>query len=149
MLQFEDENRLNSLAREFRAAFHRRLAHLQPREEFTDCLVVTIPAVNPETGDIVAWLDVDEVTVGIGEHFHCHFETDLDEDVAPDERARVTAERAVDFITKFMTDSIVLRVHRDGSRVVSAGTFLVETPHPPPGAQERDYVWSGPKTRGG
>ena len=147
MLQLEDEARLDPLAREFRAAFRRQLADKDSYEEFTDRLVVTIPALHPETGSIIVWLDGDEVTVGIGEHFHCHFETYLDETVAPDERNRVAAERAVEFIANFMSDSIVLRVQREGDRVASAGTFSVEAPHAPPGAREIDYLWSGPRLR--
>jgi hypothetical protein len=144
---FEDEARLNPLAREFRAAFRRQLAHKASAEEFTDRLVVTIPALHPETGNIVVWLDDDEVTVGIGEHFHCHFETYVDDTVAPDDRNRVAAERAVEFIGNFMSDSIVLRVEREGGRVASAGTFSGAAPHAPPGPHEIDYLWSGPRLR--
>jgi hypothetical protein len=149
MLQFEDEVRLDPLAREFRAAFQRRLADLQVREEFSDRLVVTIPALHPETGNIVVWLDGDEVTVGIGEHFHCHFETYLDEAVTAGERDRVAAEQAVEFVANFLADSIVLRVQYEDGRVGSASAFSVDSPHSPPGPQEIDYLWSGPKLRGG
>jgi hypothetical protein len=82
MLQFEDEVRFDPLAREFRAAFQRRLADLQVREEFSNRLVVTIPALHPETGNIAVWLG-DEVTVGIGEHFHASLRHTLDEAVTP------------------------------------------------------------------
>src|SRR5687767_7169197 len=76
----------------------RRLPDVHPREQFTDRLVVTVPALHPETGDIVARLDGDEVTVSLGEHFHCHFETYIDETGSLAERERLAAERAVDFI---------------------------------------------------
>jgi len=79
MLEPRDEARLDSLAVEFRSAFRRRLPDVHPREQFTDRLVVTVPALHPETGDIVARLDGDDVTVSLGEHFHCHFETYIDE----------------------------------------------------------------------
>ncbi len=62
MLQSKDEARLDSLAREFRTVFRQRLDNVRPREEFTDRLVVTVPALHPETGDIVVWLDGDEET---------------------------------------------------------------------------------------
>jgi hypothetical protein len=144
MLQSKDEARLDSLARKFRAVFQQRLGDMQPREEFTDRLVVTVPALHPETGDIVVWLDGDEVTVGIGEHFHCHFETYLDEGVPQAHREGLATERAVEFIEAFLADSIVLRVRREGGRVVSAGTHPVDTQQASPDAGETDYLWSGP-----
>lgn len=144
MLQPNDEARLDSLARDFRRVFHQRLGHVNAYEEFTDRLVVTIPASHSDTGNIVVWLDGDEVTVGIGEHFHCHFETYLDEGLPGAERERLAAERAVDFIASFMADSIVLRVTRERGRVVSAGTYPVDTLDAPPKADEIDYFWSGP-----
>ena len=146
MLQSKDEARLDSLAREFRTVFQQRLDNVRPREEFTDRLVVTVPALHPETGDIVVWLDGDEVTVGIGEHFHCHFETDLDGGVPQADRERLAVERAVEFIEAFMADSIVLRVRREGGRVVSAGTHPVDTQEASPDANETDYLWSGPSS---
>lgn len=145
MLQPVDEDRLDSLAREFRIAFQRRLGHVNRREEITDRLVVTIPALHQGTGDIVVWLDGDEVTVGIGEHFHCHFETYLDESLPESERERRAAQRAVDFIAEFMADSIVLRVWRKSGRVVSAGTYPAGESSP--GPDETDYFWSGPQGR--
>jgi len=145
MLQPKDEARLDSLARAFRTVCRQRLSDVQPREEFTDRLVVTVPALHPETGDIVVWLDGDEVTVGIGEYFHCHFETDEAEGVPQAERERLAAERAVEFIASFMAGSIVVRVRRERGRVVSAGTHPVDTQRSAPDADETDYLWSGPR----
>jgi hypothetical protein len=147
MLKSEDEGRLDSLAREFRAAFQRRLPHVDACEEFADRLVVTIPALHPETGAIVVWLDGDEVTVGIGKHFHCHFETYLDQGIPEAQRARLAAQRAVDFIALFMADAIVLRISRQRGRVVSAMTVAPTTLESSPGPNETDYLWSGPKER--
>jgi len=147
MLQSKDEARLDALAREFRRVLQQRLKHISLREEFTDRLVVTIPGAHPETGDIVVWLDGDEVTVGIGEHFHCHFETYLEEGQPQVERERLAAERAVDFIASFMSDSIVLRVTREGGRVVSAGAHPVDALNAPPNSDIAEYLWSGPRVR--
>jgi hypothetical protein len=147
MLPPEDEARLDSLALAFRTAFQYRLGDVRAQEDFTDRLVVTVPARHRETGDIVVWLDGDEVTVGIGEHFHCHFETYLDESVPQPERERLAAERAVDFIASFMTDTIVIRVTRERGRVVSAGAHPVETLETSEHPNETDYIWSGPRPR--
>ena len=88
MLQIEDEARLDHLAHEFRAAFQRRLADLQVREEFSDCLVVeTIPALHPETANIVVWLDGTGHR-GIGDTFTATLRLYLDEAVTAGEWAR-------------------------------------------------------------
>ena len=105
---------------------------------------VTVPALHPETGDIVVRLDGDEVTVRIGGHFHCHFETYLDEGVPQARGEELAATRAVEFIEVFMADSIVVRVRREGGRVVSAGTHSVDTQEASPDVNESDYLWSGP-----
>jgi hypothetical protein len=123
----------------------RRLPGVDASEAFTDRLVVTIPARHLETGAIIVWLDGDEITIGIGEHYHCHFETSLDEGVPQTESERLAAQRAVDFIAEFMADSIVLRISREGGRVVSVEARAADVPRPSPGPNETDYVWSGPK----
>ena len=147
MLQPEDDDRLDSLACEFRTALRRQLSEVDVSERFTDRLVVTVPARHPETGAIVVWLDGDEITVQIGQHFHCHFETHLDEGVAPTEGERLAVQRAVDFIVEFMADSIVLRVSRQRGRVVSAATHIADAALPSPSPNQTDYLWSGPKAR--
>jgi hypothetical protein len=159
MLRPEEEAKLDSLSRLFRAAFQRRFAHVPHREEMVDCLVVTLPAPTQETGDITVWLEGDEVTVAIGKHYHRHFETYLrDEPVEIQERDAV--ESALDFIEEFITEKLFLRVSRKGERIVSAALLSVDSPD---GAQswlivpggdagpddddwhEADYVWSGPR----
>ena len=144
MLGPEQESRLDSLSREFRAALLHRLPDLKYREEFTDRLVVTIPAHHPETGAITVWLDGDEVTVGIGEYFHTHFEAYLVERTEPTqtERERGAAARAVAFIADFMADEIVLRISRDG-RYASTSHRSIQKGLP--GPEEVEYLWSGPK----
>ena len=156
-LRPEDEERLDLLSREFRAELQRRLPNVAVHEEFTDRLIVTIPARHPDTGPIRVRLDRDEITVGVGEYFHCHFETFLDSDAAipEDQRARVAAERAVDFISEFLADAIVLRVNKRAGFASAIWLFR-------PGAQssiittsnadsaredETEYLWSGPRTQ--
>ncbi len=83
------------------------------------------------------------MTVGIGEWFHTHFEAYSDASDLPQvERERRAAAQAAGFIADFMADRILLRVTRDGG---SAGTLAVESA-PPPGPEEIDYLWSGPKS---
>jgi hypothetical protein len=144
MLTPEQEHRLDCLSREFRAALRHRLPDLKYDEAFTDRLIVTISAQHPETGAITVYLDGDEVTVGVGEHFHTHFEAYFTEqaDLTQTELERRAAARAAAFIADFMADEIVLRISREG-RV--AGTFHRAIKKEPPGPDEMDYLWSGPK----
>jgi hypothetical protein len=143
MLLPEQEKALDSLAREFRAALRRWLPNLEWVEDFSDRLIIRIPAHNPETGAITVWLDGDEVTVGIGEYFHTHFEAYLTEQAeqTQTERERRAAARAAAFIADFIADEIVLRIG-DGRY---AGTFHRAIKKEPPGPEETDYLWSGPK----
>ena len=143
MLLPEQEKALDSLAREFRAALRHRLPNLECVEHFSDRLIVRIPAHNLETGAITVWLDGDEVTVGIGEYFHTHFEaygTDQ-ADLTQAGRERRAAARAAAFIADFIADEIVLRISGNGR---SAATFHRAIEKEPPGPQEADYLWSGP-----
>ena len=144
MLLPEQEKALDSLAREFRAALRHRLPNLEWVEDFSDRLIIRIPAHNPETGAITVWLDGDEVTVGIGEYFHTHFEAYLTEqaELTQTERERRAAARAAAFIADFMADEIVLRIGRGGR---NAGTFHRAIKEEPPGPEQMDYLWSGPK----
>ena len=41
----------------------------------SDRLELIIPAKSQETGELHIWLDGDEITIGIGQYFHTHFDT--------------------------------------------------------------------------
>jgi hypothetical protein len=90
-----------------------------PREAweatFTDRLEVVISAADPRFGDIHVWLDGDEVTVGIGEYFHTHFETYLDDSVSKSEADRKAATEAIEFIRQVVSDMYVLEIHYKGN----------------------------------
>src|SRR5882724_5592448 len=90
--------------------FRRMLPSAGRKEEITDRLEVTIPSIHPEVGDIVARLDGDEITVSIGEHFHCHFSTYLQDSLSSDEVERATAREAVEYIADFMAGDMILRL---------------------------------------
>jgi hypothetical protein len=145
MLNANEEARLDSLSRLFRATFRDRLPDAAAIESFDDRLVVTIPAKHPATGDVVVRLDGDEVTISIGSHFHCHFDVHFDEERPLTERERLAAIRAVDFITGFLADGMILRVRREGDSVVAAEVSPLRDIKRPPVAGETDYLWSGPR----
>jgi hypothetical protein len=146
MLTRDQEERLDPLAREFLSVLRIRIDPQLYRAEFTDRLKVTFPARHPETGDLVVWLDGDEVTVAIGLGFHTHFSTDTDE-LPVDRRAQAAAEEAIDYIGEFLADRIVLRLHFVNGEIRSAGTFPINSAANPPARGDKDYLWSGPRPR--
>lgn len=156
MLRPDEEAKLDPLAVLFRAAFQDRFAHLRYDEEFTDRLTITIPAHHQETGDIVVWIDGDEVTVGIGEYFHTHFEAYLGSEPPEEVDRRLATEHALDFIESFMTERTFLRVYMKGGKYVGASIIPADRPEAARSTllnlllgynrrQEIDYFWSGPK----
>jgi len=124
--------------------FRRMLPSAGRKEEITDRLEVTIPSIHPEVGDIVARLDGDEITVSIGEHFHCHFSTYLQDSLSSDEVERATAREAVEYIADFMAGDMILRLQFKGKQFRSSETYYRDTEVKPPGRDDREYDWSGP-----
>jgi hypothetical protein len=146
MLTREQEERLDSLAREFLSVLRSRIDARLYRAEFTDRLKVTFPARHPETGDLVVRLDGDEVTVSIGLGFHCHFPT-FKEDLPVDKWEQAAAEEAIDYIAEFLADRTVLRLHFVNGEIRSAGTCPVGCPAEPLAPGDKEYLWSGPRPR--
>ncbi|HWI62489.1 MAG TPA: hypothetical protein VNT75_11660 [Symbiobacteriaceae bacterium] len=150
-----DEARLDSLARSFQTAFQNRFADVEYLEEFMDQLIVTIPAKHPETGDVVVWLDADEITVGIGPHFHRHFEAYLQQGMTTEEQEREAVEGALDFIEEFIAEKTFLRIFRtDIGDPAGASVLRADAPGQTStminaGVRgdwtAQDYVWSGPR----
>lgn len=160
MLRPEEEAKLDPLAELFRSAFQDRFAHLRYEEEFTDRLTVTIPAVHPETGEIVVWIDGDEVTVGIGRYFHTHFEAYVGSEPPEEEDRRWATEHALAFIDDFMTERTFLRVYMKDGKFTGSSIIPVDRPEVARSTlfsllwgnnrgrrQTIDYLWSGPKAQ--
>jgi hypothetical protein len=145
MLTRDQEERLDPLAREFLGALRSRIDARLYRAEFTDRLKVTFPARHPETGDLVARLDGDQVTVSIGLGFHTHF--DLEDELPVDRREQAAAQEAIDYIEEFLADRIVLRLRFKNGEPRSGGTFPIDYPEKPLAPGEKEYLWSGPRPR--
>lgn len=143
MLTHEEFMNLDGLSQAFLNAFRSALPNVSHKEGVTDRLEVIIPARSPEVGDIVARLDGDEVTVSIGDYFHCHFSTFMLEGLSPDEAEREAAREAVEYIADFMADEVVLRLHFDGGRFQMSETYHRDIEVEPLGPGDREYVWSG------
>ena len=145
MLRRDQEAGLDSLAREFLSVLRSRIDARLYRAEFTDRLKVTFPARHPETGDLVARLDGDEVTVSIGLGFHTHFPTYPEDEPSLDKREQAAAEEAIDYIEEFLADRIVLRLHVKNGEIRSAETFPIDYAAKPLASGDKEYLWSGPR----
>ena len=144
MLTHEEFMNLDGLSQVFLNTFRRMLPNVNHKEEVTDRLEVTVPAQSPDVGDIVARLDGDEVTISIGDYFHCHFSTFLQEGLSPAEAESEAAREAVEYIADFMADEVILRLHFTGGRFRMSETYHREVDVKPPAPEDREYVWSGP-----
>ena len=126
MITPEQETSLDGLSQ----LFLHELEGTFPSEEweatFTDRLEVVIPATDARFGEIHVWLDADEVTVGIGQFFHTHFETYLDDSLSKSEANRQAATGAIEFIQGVVSDRFVLVIYYKGedptqARVIPLG----------------------------
>jgi hypothetical protein len=111
----EDEMRhadltdVDSLSRKFLAELELRPDLGAAQVSRTGRVEVVFPAQHPEVGNIHVWLD-DEVTVGIGEHFHTHFEAYLDSSMPREEGEVQAVKNALAFISDFMQGNLILEV---------------------------------------
>ena len=115
--------------------------------EFTDRLIVTIPARSAEVGALTIWLDGDEITVGIGEIHHTHFMVDCEPGETLEAREIATAVATANYIADVLADRVRFQLQFEKGRCRVALTWypgLTQPPHRVTGADEfRNYVWSG------
>jgi hypothetical protein len=111
---------IDSLSERFLTELSLRSELGPSRVSKTDRVEVVFPAKDPEVGNIHVWLDGDEVTVGIGESFHTHFESYLDSSVSKEEGEFEAIRSALDFISDFMKGRLILDVKYRGDRPTGA-----------------------------
>jgi hypothetical protein len=142
----EANYQLDHLSREFLAQLRRVLPERAFRTEFTDRLIVTIPARATEVGDITVWLDGGEVTVGIGQLHHSHFETCTQSALTLEERERVAAEMAANYIRDIIEERVRFSVQFAAGRCLGSTSWYPEHSEggrpPSRGDEIREYVWS-------
>ncbi|HEX8495198.1 MAG TPA: hypothetical protein VF658_20475 [Pyrinomonadaceae bacterium] len=144
MLSTEQIEQLDRLSQIFRASFRAALPTLPHREEFTDRLIITVPAKHAETGELTIYLDEDEITVNIGTYFHCHFEAYIYDDLPAEDAKRKAVRSAIQYVTDFLADRIALRITFEDGQYAQSGTYYRDTIPKPAGAKDQEYVWSGP-----
>lgn len=129
------------------AAFFQELESIVPDYErfvaFSDRPEVIIPAKHSETDEMHIWLDGDEITLGIGEHFHTHFSTYYFNSDDPIENERQAVREAITFIRDVLADKVVVYI---SSRIAGSyyrGSHGASSLKP----GMREYIWSGPVVR--
>ena len=104
----------------------------------SDRLEIIIPEKSQETGELHVWLDSDEITVGVGEHFHIHFDIYSNFSTLV-ERIKDASRQANQFIQAMLADKIVIYVSSKSAGCYYKGSS--EEPLVKPG--DRKMVWSG------
>jgi hypothetical protein len=143
MLTEEQIAKLDKLSQELLGAFRQVLPDTTYREELAENLELTIPAKNSEVGGISAVSDGEEITVYIGEYFHCHFSPYLQDTYPSDEANQEVAQQAVEYIADILDDKIVLRLNIENGAFRMSQTYYRDMEEAPPGPEDREYVWSG------
>lgn len=104
----------------------------------SDRLELIIPAKSQETGKLHIWLDGDEITIGIGQYFHTHFDTYSNFPTLI-ERERDASLQANRFIQDVLADKVIIYISDRSAgcySIGSKGDLLVK-----PG--DKKMVWSG------
>ena len=138
--------KLDHLSQRFLCELERIMSRESFRTEFTDRLIVTIPARDPEVGDITVWLDGDEVTVGIGQLHHSHFEVCAQPEATLDAREQEAARSATSFISDILDERVHFQVQFENGRCRGSSSWYPEHSErlrTLSGVDEvREYVWS-------
>ena len=112
-------------------------------ESFSDRLEVMVRGASA-VGDLTILSDLEELTLYVGEHTHCHFSLYMHQDHSPAEAIDAVVEEAVGFLADLLADRIVVWSRSVGGGVPAAGgTFRRDTAPEllEPGAKA--YLWSG------
>lgn len=141
----QSKPKLDSLSQRFLTELER----VVPRDSFqtkvTDGFIVTIPARDAEVGDIMVWLD-GEVTAGIGELHHCHFDAKTQSAATLDEREQAASEIAASYIRDILEDKVHFQLQFEAGRCRSSSSWYPPRSECLPqlsGVDEvREYVWS-------
>jgi len=112
-------------------------------ESFSDRLEVTVRGASP-VGDLTILSDLEELTLYVGEHTHCHFSLYMHQDRSPADAIDAVVEETVGFLDDLLADRIVVWSRSvDGGVPEAGGTFRRATAPEllEPGATV--FLWSG------
>jgi len=102
--------------------------------------IAVFPAIHPEVGDVTIWDDGDEVTIGIGEITHSHFNP-YDDSLTSDQIAEQVTEEVSEFLQDLFEDRILLWKSLNGR---SGGWQVLGRGDDSPRGDNLTYLWSGP-----
>jgi len=108
-------------------------------------LLHTHPAATEANAPVRVWIDGDaEITVGIGEYFHTHFDdSSLPASSQPKSPSQIAVE-AASFVDAYLRDRIIVWVDHANQRGGSAGAFPSDSPDSSLPATAQQFTWSGP-----
>ena len=111
--------------------------------------VVVFPAKHRDVGDVQIWDDSDEVTLGVGDITHGHFNP-YDRTLSQDEIDRKVTQVVTEFLHALFSDRVLLWKSRSGHTGGWARLDLGEEDdeHDVISHIEKDavcFVWSGPR----
>ena len=139
---------LSPLAQAFRARFRAELGHVAHTETFTNRYELAIPPAHPDVGVLRVYDDHEELTLGLGEHHHWHVSLYHFDSEPPETRVAATADAAVESVRALLEHRTILRLSRRQGRVTGSTTYAVDYAEmPPPGPEDSEYVWAGPRVR--
>jgi len=121
--------KLDDLSREFYNSFIESVINVQFDYDFSKALMIRIPAKNQDFGDMKIYLDTDEITVGLGEHFHTHFDRySYQDEISNNDVRRNIILDTLEFINEVLNDKILQEVEMQGDKLISSSvTYLGKT----------------------
>lgn len=135
----------NSLFDQFLSQLKSNLSDIELITNSPPDAALTIPAKNPETGDIKVWDDGVELTVGIGKIFHCHFDSTVffHDNVSKEKAEEKCIDSAVAFIEDFLAERTILYIRYSDGKPGMSGIVNRQNVEATP-KNTRMFVWSGP-----
>jgi hypothetical protein len=109
-----------------------------------------LPAQHPAIGDLVIWVEDDEITAEIGRIWHAHFNCpDYLFENSVEEQARAIAQNAADYVLEVLLDLKLYEIKWQGNQLASVSSIPFQDGFSPQkvriaGICRERYRWSGP-----
>ena len=117
---------MNAVAQLFLAKFRASCPSQRIVVEGDESPMMTIPPAHPEVGPMRVHLEVEEITVYLGAHFHGHIECVPRDGAVPELARSQGVDRAVEYIKDLLEGRMVYWVETHDGQYRSSGTCGVE-----------------------
>jgi hypothetical protein len=119
------------LAKEFYNRFKKEFKDLDSLlKEFDERIEIIIPALCKEIGDLFILAENDEITVGIGEYFHCHFDIynyNFSAEAPKNlEAISCLIDEVFEYLCDILNNKVVLAITKKGTDYISSYTFHID-----------------------